>query len=416
MYFFNYPAETPEAVKFWGSRHAANTAKAYVAFSLDKVNFIEITKRAGFSRAWRDRMWEAFGQYVNQPDMVGIPFSEMSDPWWEEMPTPTLFQFDFPVVTPVPMEPDPEIPIYPVISKPLQNITTKEGKLVLLETDGTDFESIQWYRGNTPISGETSKNYSFIASMSDNNISYIAEYKNNDKVSTTRSVISVTSGAPVVTLDPIGGQGTEGEIFQFVANAEDFESIQWYKMNRSTLKWEAVQGGNSVTLDVLGTHTGFPETYKAIFTNQFGYTSTEVAEVFFAEDAVPFALTLVADKTSSNTQIGYWSGIGLGDITPNLWGSTPGDTWTRLSITMSNGTMFIGGVDSSGTDIKFDNLSEIFLEFEGFSGNPVRAGWSTSRYTGPATDLMDYLDDLVTSAGGPVSIGFNVYDSAQMGA
>jgi hypothetical protein len=86
MYKFNWPIETDEAKKFWSSNHRCNTMKAYVAFSKDKEDFMELTKRARYKHAWRHRAWDAFGYFAATPSMTGIPFSELETPWWKCMP------------------------------------------------------------------------------------------------------------------------------------------------------------------------------------------------------------------------------------------------------------------------------------------------------------------------------------------
>lgn len=87
----NYPVETPEAFKFWGSKHKCNKMKSIIAFSLDLDNANDNLRRYGYTLQWRKKAIRHFGRYVNTPSMVGIPFSELSTPWWECMgydPTP----------------------------------------------------------------------------------------------------------------------------------------------------------------------------------------------------------------------------------------------------------------------------------------------------------------------------------------
>lgn len=81
-----YSIKTEEARKFWSSKHKCNKMKAIIAFSIDLDNANDNLRRHGYTRAWRTKAIEAFSQYINQPEMVGIPFSEMDDIWWLEMP------------------------------------------------------------------------------------------------------------------------------------------------------------------------------------------------------------------------------------------------------------------------------------------------------------------------------------------
>lgn len=92
MHKLNYPITTPEAIKLWGSEHVCNRMKAIIAFSLDLDNANDNLRRFGYTLQWRKRALAAFGQYVSTPDAVGIPYSEMSDFYWNEMPI-----LDFPL-------------------------------------------------------------------------------------------------------------------------------------------------------------------------------------------------------------------------------------------------------------------------------------------------------------------------------
>ncbi len=83
----NYPIETPTQIKFWASSHKCNQAKAVIAFSYDEENAHRNMRRLlGWTYFFRKRAWNAFGHFVNSPDMAGIPFSEGYTPYWECMP------------------------------------------------------------------------------------------------------------------------------------------------------------------------------------------------------------------------------------------------------------------------------------------------------------------------------------------
>ncbi|WXX18523.1 hypothetical protein TacPo2_68 [Pantoea bacteriophage TacPo2] len=93
----NFPIETPEAQKFWASPHISNQAKSVIAFSLNEKNALDNLRRYGYKLLWRQRAWKAWGQYVNNPSMAGVPFS--TDVWWKE--------FDGGVTPPDPEPPKP---------------------------------------------------------------------------------------------------------------------------------------------------------------------------------------------------------------------------------------------------------------------------------------------------------------------
>ncbi|WP_192545490.1 hypothetical protein [Enterovibrio baiacu] len=86
MTILKTPITTPEAERFWASRHKCNKMKAVIANSetLDGAN--SALRRRGYTRAWRKKALSAFGKYINKPTMAGIPFSELSQPWWLCMP------------------------------------------------------------------------------------------------------------------------------------------------------------------------------------------------------------------------------------------------------------------------------------------------------------------------------------------
>lgn len=88
LYKLNYPVETPEALAFWESRFKANRVKAIIAFSLNESNANDNLRRFNYPRQFRRRALDTFGQYVNQPAMTGIPLSDGTKTWWEEMPYP----------------------------------------------------------------------------------------------------------------------------------------------------------------------------------------------------------------------------------------------------------------------------------------------------------------------------------------
>lgn len=79
----NYPITTPEAERFWGSKHRSNKVKSIIAFSLDKNDANNNLRRYGYTYLYRQKALKHYGVYVNDPEMATIPFSKLSDPWWE---------------------------------------------------------------------------------------------------------------------------------------------------------------------------------------------------------------------------------------------------------------------------------------------------------------------------------------------
>lgn len=82
----NYLITTPEAQKFWASKHKCNKAKAIMAFSKTLQNANWNLIQYGYTNSWRSKIFAHYGQYVNQPDMKNIPFTPLSVAWWQCLP------------------------------------------------------------------------------------------------------------------------------------------------------------------------------------------------------------------------------------------------------------------------------------------------------------------------------------------
>lgn len=106
----------------------------------------------------------------------------------------------------------------------------------------------------------------------------------------------------------------------------------------------------------------------------------------------------------SSTQIGFFNT--LGGIVPGDWGSTPGDSISRLSITLSTDSMFMQEEDQS----MWDGSDTIWLDIEGYGVQELN--WTTMWYANNATSLRGYLDNLVPNIGEEVVLGVTVYTSA----
>lgn len=84
MHKMAYPIETPEAYKFWSSRHVCNRVKAIICFSRTEEEALRNMRRLGFdSYHFRKRALETWALWLDRPDMQGIPFTPLSVPWWE---------------------------------------------------------------------------------------------------------------------------------------------------------------------------------------------------------------------------------------------------------------------------------------------------------------------------------------------
>ncbi|MGL5014613.1 MAG: hypothetical protein ACRC6V_10040 [Bacteroidales bacterium] len=83
-----FPVVTPEAKKFWASKHTCNRAKACIAFSKTREQAHRLMKRwlPSFCYHKRERAWNAWQNHKNMPTMEMVPFTPMSIPWWECLP------------------------------------------------------------------------------------------------------------------------------------------------------------------------------------------------------------------------------------------------------------------------------------------------------------------------------------------
>lgn len=82
MFKLNFPVVTDEAQMFWASKHKSNRLKAIAAFSLNKENYNDNMRRAGYSLWWRRKAIVSYSQYIRDPDMLNIPFSTLAEPYW----------------------------------------------------------------------------------------------------------------------------------------------------------------------------------------------------------------------------------------------------------------------------------------------------------------------------------------------
>jgi hypothetical protein len=286
MYLFNYPIETELQIQFWSSVHRCNIMKAYAAFSLDEENFIDLTMKAGYTRAWRNRAWAAYGVYVNTPDMLTVPFSELEDNWWIDMPNievpSTLFVPLVPIPIPVYIAPIPN----PVLTLLPISVEQSEGTTATLIADATGYDSVEWFEGNVTKGITTTLNvpvlndnivhsYKVVFSVSD------AEYNTTRSTSASASVVG-TSGIPVITEHPLGGNGDEitGVLLTSIGTGQD--AIQWQKQN-TYLHWVDIVGEVAPTYNAIEAYTGKILYYRAVYTNVFGVANSGFAQVYLAK-------------------------------------------------------------------------------------------------------------------------------------
>ncbi len=267
-YKLNYPIETPEAVKFWKSRHKCNRAKAICAFSLDEENALRNFTRHGYTHMWAKRAVESFGMYCAQPDMTGIPFSEMSEKTGDCMP------IGGGSVTP-PVETAPTVTIL-TTPKPVQ---VGDSIVIAAKVTGSPSPTISW---KVSVNGVEAP-----ISDTDDSISYtVAEAGTliftctaTNKLGSDSDTITYTASEipkPVITLQPKDVTVDDGDIATFTADATDYDSVQWQYSPDGT-SWSDIHSETSTTLTETATMmiNGFK--VRAVFTNAGGSVETNSA-------------------------------------------------------------------------------------------------------------------------------------------
>jgi hypothetical protein len=286
MYTFNYPIETELQIQFWSSNHRCNIMKAYVAFSLNEANFLKLTDRAGYKRAWRKRAWSAYSVYVNTPDFTGVPFSELEDNWWIDMPNievpSTKFVPLVPVPIPVYVEPVPN-PVFTIL--PI-DVTGVEGTTATLTADATGYDTVEWFDGYKSLGLTTSLDVPFL----NDNIRHtykvvfsIADpgYDTIRSVSDSATVVGV-SGVPKITLDPVGGNGDEVAGYQLTSIGVEHSSIQWQSQN-AYLLWVDILGATASDYLHIAPYNGRYTPIRVQYKNVYGVTTSLEAQVYLAK-------------------------------------------------------------------------------------------------------------------------------------
>lgn len=87
-----FPIETDAAKKFWASRHICNRAKAIVAFSRNRDEALRLMRRylpGRHTYHFRERAWNAWKNFSNDPSMAAMPFTPLGVEWWDCLPKST---------------------------------------------------------------------------------------------------------------------------------------------------------------------------------------------------------------------------------------------------------------------------------------------------------------------------------------
>jgi len=169
--------------------------------------------------------------------------------------------------------------------------------------DGTSPLSYQWYKGNTPIPGETIDTLSFICAFADNGATY--------KVVVTNQYGSATSAAAVLTVKTdLTLVSNPGTITRSVGSKAAFIAVpggalpvtyQWYKGTT------AIPDGTSQTLWLNKLQLSDEgTTYYVKITNPWATTNSEVATLTVTPRAVDVPITGYAKVVMADDPVAFW--------------------------------------------------------------------------------------------------------------
>ncbi len=264
----NYPIETEIQKKFWGSRHKCNRAKAIIAFSYDKHNAMNNMQRImGWRHFWRHRAWNAFGQYVNTPDMAGIPFSEGNVAYWECMPNDTS---DGGGGTPPPVNTKPTVKI----TSPATDMTVGNIYPLIATVTGKPTPTVKWTANGADIG--TGDSITFTPTDA---IDYVIKVTatNSEGTATdsqTRTAVEALK-PPVFTKQPKSVTVNEGETATFSVEVTGADSVQWQDNENNA--WKDIAGATSTSFTTPATTPDMDGwRYRCIATNAAGSTNSTV--------------------------------------------------------------------------------------------------------------------------------------------
>lgn len=261
---FNYPIETPEAFAFWNSDHKCNMAKAFIAFCIDEANFEELAKRHGYTREWRDRMWAAFGVYVDDPDMLTIPFTELETHYWECMPNLNEGT-------------ELEQPPYIVaMTNSLCEVPFEQPFTLEVQATGAPVLTYEWFKDGVTLGILTPTHTIPSFTEADGGEYYVVV--TNAFGSTKSPVITLTAKQPlpIITIAPVDQFVEDGAVATFTTDATGYTSVSWYDQGI------LIPGEITTTLNVVADYTAsgnHNHNYSAKFSNTSGSVTTPLANL-----------------------------------------------------------------------------------------------------------------------------------------
>lgn len=272
--------------------------KAIIAFSLDLENANDNLRRYGYRLQWRNRALASFGAYVNQPDMTGVPFSELEDLYWYCMPS------------------EESASVGPYITLHPSNSTVDVNGDVTLKVGANGPSAVTYlWEVNTGsgwvAAGSTSTTLDITsAQFTDSGNQYRVQVTSGTTKVTNVAILTVTdpqTQAPVITVQPVAETVAEyGIVTQLSVTATHIHSADLFyswKINRGNGYEDLREYGS--TLDVTNgpDYDGYDIVVEVSAYSEGNATVTSDIAVIhrYATDSLP----IVTGKTAHDTYDRY---------------------------------------------------------------------------------------------------------------
>ena len=167
---------------------------------------------------------------------------------------------------------------------------------ISVTTTGTDPRFYQWYFNDTPLTTGTASSYAMTNPKDTNSGDYYVVISNGVAPYTTTSVVVsvlITNGPPVITTQPPGktnGAGANVVLNGLVHYGTDPRYYQWY------FEGTPLASGTGTSYTISNAQTVNSGAYQLIITNDYGSTTSAVAQVLITNRA-PVINTQPASKT-----------------------------------------------------------------------------------------------------------------------
>jgi hypothetical protein len=208
-------------------------------------------------------------------------------------------------------------------------------------TSGGSASTVQWQvrpdaaSAWTDLAGQTSGTLTFPVLYADSGTSYRAVFSNSAGSATSSpAIVTVSAAAPSIVTAPSDQTVLSGQTATFTAAAsgDPTPTVQWQRSTDSGSTFADLPGETAATLAVVTTYADNGFTYRAVFTNPGGSTTTSTA-VLTVIPTSPTVTGQPADESVTSGQVATFSVAGDGDPAPTVqWqrSTDDGATFTDL--------------------------------------------------------------------------------------